>query len=154
MKKPGKDAIMTVLGAVGGAIVGKTAMKLIPIENEVVKAFIPVAAGVMLAGNKNAIIKGAGYGMAAVGGLEAVKAFVPNFLSAPVDEEIFLSDPEEEINGYYDEEGNFISEYEEINAPADQSILSAPADQSILSAPSDDGELSAAEIISASLNME
>jgi len=156
MKKPGKDAITTIIGAIGGAVVGKMAVRMIPIENKMIKAFIPIAAGLFLSSNKSAMIKGAGLGMAAAGGLTLVDALAPGMLGAPLEEDIFLSEAEEEINGYYDEDGNFIA------APADQSILSAPADQSILSAPADqsilsgndDAEMNAAEIIAASFEME
>jgi len=143
MKKPGKDAFMLIAGAVGGAVVGKMAIRMIPIENGLIKSLIPIAAGLMLSGNKSAVIKGAGLGMAAAGGLTLVEALAPGMLGAPdFDETIFLGEAEE------------IGEYEELNAPADQSILSAPADQSILSAPEDMDEMNAAQTISASFEME
>lgn len=166
MKKPGKDAMTTILGVVGGAVVGKMVIKMIPLENQMIKAFIPIAAGVMLAGNKSAIIKGAGLGMAAAGGLSLIEALAPGMLGAPGDEEIFLNGIEDEINGYYDEDGNFINAPDDdlfLSEPADQSIMSEPADQSIMSEPADQSimsgyddysEMNAAEIISASFDME
>lgn len=149
MKKPSKDAFSTIAGAIAGAVVGKMAVKMIPIENGLIKALIPIGAGLFLSGNKNPMIKGLGYGMAASGGLTLVDALAPGMLGAPIDEEIFLGEVEE------------LGEYEEINDPADQSLLSDPADQSLLSEPADQSILSspgayneAAEQIASAFDME
>jgi len=130
MKKPKKGALMTAVGVIGGAIAGKMVMKLIPLDDERIKAAIPLVAGFFAAGQKNDVIKGAGFGMMAVGGMSLASAFIPQIgeaisepLGAPTledDEVIFL-------NGVDDDDQDYL------NAPADQSILSAPADQSILS---------------------
>jgi hypothetical protein len=131
MKKPKKGALMTAVGVIGGAIAGKMAMNLIPVDDDRIKAAIPLVAGFFLAGQKNDIAKGAGYGMMATGGMSLAAAFIPQIgeaigepIGAPTledDETIFLNGAEEDENYM-------------INAPADQSILSSPADQSILSA--------------------
>lgn len=135
MKKPKKGALMTAVGVIGGAIAGKMVMNFVPIEDERIKAAVPLVAGFFIAGQKNELAKGVGYGMMATGGMTLAAAFVPQIgevLSEPIsgptmedDEVIFLNGAEEE------------EELEFLNSPADQSILSAPADQSILSGPLD-----------------
>jgi len=111
-----KLPINEVLGVVGGAIaagfVKKTVENQLPNVPDYVKSLIPIGVGVFLAGNKNVILKGVGYGMVAKGGSDLAAAFIPGTVSGVDD--IFLS------------------------APADQSILSLPADQSVLSGLEDD----------------
>lgn len=131
MKKPKKGALMTAVGVIGGAIAGKMVMNFVPVDDDRIKAAIPLVAGFFLSGQKNEIAKGAGYGMMATGGMSLAAAFIPQIgeaigepIGAPTledDETIFLNGAEEIDSEYL------------ISSPADQSILSSPADQSILS---------------------
>lgn len=142
MKKPSKDAISVIAGAIGGAVAGKMLIKFIPVEQPLIKALIPIGTGLMLAGQKSPMIKGVGYGMAAAGGLTLVDALMPGMLGAPnIDEEIFLGEADDELG-----------EYEEINGPADQSVLAGPADQSVLAGDFD--SMNNAEMIAASFQLE
>jgi hypothetical protein len=105
-----KLPINEVLGVVGGAVAASFVSKLIndklPNTPGFVKSLIPIGLGVFMAGNKNAIVKGAGFGMVAKGGADLASTLIPGIGEA---EDIFMS------------------------SPADQSILSLPADQSVLS---------------------
>lgn len=146
MKKPSKDAFAIIGGAIAGAVAGKVIVKNIPLDNDIIKALIPIGAGLMLSGQKSALLKGVGYGMAASGGLTLIDALAPGIVSGPdLEEEIFLGGPDDD-----DEE------FRSLNGPADQSILSGPADQSILSGPSDEDAImqQAAESIGASFALE
>lgn len=116
------DLILTVVGAVGGAVLARIAAKHIPVKDEKIKAIIPVAAGFLAVTMKKTppILKGVGFGMIGAGVPALAEALSPgimgNSLSAPDDD----SDLE-------------IFSARRLEAPADQSILSAPADMSILS---------------------
>jgi hypothetical protein len=112
MKLPINEVLGVVAGAVAAGFVTKIVDDKFPTLQPQLKSLIPIAAGVFLAGNKNAIVKGAGYGMVAKGGADLAASLMPGSISGVDD--IFLS------------------------SPADQSILSAPADQSILSGYIDD----------------
>ena len=104
-------------------------MKFVPLEDERIKAAVPLLAGFFAAGNKNEVIKGAGYGMMAVGGMSLAAAFIPQIgevISEPIGATTLEDDEVIFLNGV-DEDDMYL------NAPADQSIMSAPADQSILS---------------------
>jgi hypothetical protein len=82
--------------------------------NPKIKAALPLIAGVVIAMQKNTIVKGVGYGMIAKGAADSATAFI----------------------GAYDPSmDNYLGAYEDeyMGSPADQSILSLPADQSILS---------------------
>ena len=107
MKLPINDILGVVAGAVAAGFVSKLVNDKLPNTPSYVKSLIPIGLGVFLAGNKNAIVKGAGFGMVAKGGADLASTLIPGIGDA---EDVFLS------------------------APADQSILSLPADQSILSA--------------------
>jgi len=119
-KFPTTQILGVVAGSVAAGVVEKLVSKFLPTASPTVKALVPVAAGVFLAMQKNAIVKGAGFGMVAAGGSALVNAFMPAGVTGV--DEFFVSEMDE-INAYDDY----------LNAPADQSILSAPADQSILS---------------------
>lgn len=119
-KFPTTQILGVVAGSVAAGMVEKLVSKFLPTASPTVKALVPVAAGVFLAMQKNAIIKGAGFGMVAAGGSALVNAFMPASVTGVDD--LFISEMDE-MNAYDDY----------LNAPADQSILSAPADQSILS---------------------
>lgn len=110
MKLPIQEVIGVVAGAVAAGVVTKFVNDKLPNIPNSVKSLIPIGVGVFLAGNKNTILRGAGFGMVAKGGSDLAAAFIPNI--AGVDD-LFISDP------------------------ADQSILSLPADQSLLSGPDD-----------------
>jgi hypothetical protein len=107
MKLPINEVLGVVAGSVAAGFVAKIVNDKLPNLSDALKALIPIGAGVILAGNKNAIIKGAGFGMVAKGGADLARTLLPNTIGGVDD--IFLS------------------------SPADQSILSSPADQSILS---------------------
>jgi hypothetical protein len=115
-KLPIQEALGVVAGAIAAGLVSKAINTALPTAPGAVKALIPVAAGIYLAGMKSPIVKGAGFGMIAKGGSSLVEVLAPNMIGAV--DNIFSTDS---IGEYY------------LNAPADQSILSAPADQSILS---------------------
>lgn len=119
-KLPMQEVLGVIAGAVAANLVSKAVDKAMPTGSPIVKALIPVAAGVFLATQKNALVKGAGFGMVAKGGSSLVDAFLPASMGAIDD--IFM-------NG----DDDFLS------LPADQSILSLPADQSILSGMDEDG---------------
>lgn len=133
-KFPTTQILGVVAGSVAAGMVEKLVSKFLPTASPTVKALVPVAAGVFLAMQKNAIVKGAGFGMVAAGGSALVNAFMPTGVTGV--DEFFVSEMDE-MNAYDDYMG----------LPSDQSILSSPADQSILSGFADesmsayDGEL-------------
>jgi hypothetical protein len=106
MKLPINEVLGVVAGAVAAGFVSKLVNDKMPNTPGYIKALIPIGAGIFLTGNKNAIIKGAGFGMVAKGGAELASTLIPGIGNV---DDIFLS------------------------APADQSILSLPADMSVLS---------------------
>ena len=106
MKLPINEVLGVVAGAVAAGFVSKLINDKLPNTPGFVKSLIPIGLGVFMAGNKNAIVKGAGFGMVAKGGADLASTLIPGIGEA---EDVFLS------------------------LPADQSILSLPADQSILS---------------------
>jgi hypothetical protein len=110
MKLPINEVLGVVAGAVAAGFVSKLVNDKMPNTPGYIKALIPIGAGIFLTGNKNAIIKGAGFGMVAKGGAELASTLIPGIGNV---DDIFLS------------------------APADQSILSLPADQSVLSGDDD-----------------
>jgi hypothetical protein len=113
-KLPIQEVLGVIAGAVAANLVAKAVDKAMPTGSPVVKALIPVAAGVFLATQKNALVKGAGFGMVAKGGSSLVDAFLPNMGAI---DDIFTMTGDDDF----------------LSLPADQSILSLPADQSILS---------------------
>jgi hypothetical protein len=110
MKLPINEVLGVVAGAVAAGFVSKLVNDKLPNVPGVVKALIPIGAGVFLTGNKNTMLKGIGFGMVAKGGAELASTLIPGIGNV---DEVFLS------------------------APADQSILSLPADQSVLSGDDD-----------------
>ena len=110
MKLPINEVLGVVGGAVAAGFVANLVEKNLPNVPTTVKSLIPIGAGIFLAGNKNVILRGVGYGMVAKGGSDLAAAFIPAIGNV---DDIFLS------------------------APADQSILSLPADQSVLSGDDD-----------------
>jgi hypothetical protein len=114
-KLPIQEALGVVAGAIAAGLVSKTIDTALPDTKASIKALIPIAAGIFLAGMKSPIVKGAGFGMIAKGGSALVDAVAPGIITGVDDFSISAMD------SYY------------LNAPADQSILSGPADQSILS---------------------
>lgn len=122
------SAIMTVMGAVGGAVGARLIMKHVPITDPKIKALIPLGLGGVLIMYKKStpVMKGVGYGMVGASVPSLAEALVPGMLgpdslAAPDDTEL------EVFN------------MRQLNGPADQSILAGtgyyvngPADQSIL----------------------
>jgi hypothetical protein len=107
-KLPITEALGVVAGAVAAGFVSKFVNDKLTTVPAPVRALIPVGAGIFLAGNKNTILKGVGFGMIAKGGSDLAKALLPNTIGA-LDPDIFVS------------------------GPADLSVLSGPADLSVLS---------------------
>jgi hypothetical protein len=118
-KLPTNEILGIIAGSIAAGVAAKQVEKLFPTLPAAGKNLIPVALGIFLATQKNAIAKGAGFGMIAKGSSDLVAAF--GIGAANVDD-LFT-----------------MNAYDEISAPADQSILSLPADQSILSAMDEDG---------------
>lgn len=114
-KLPVTQVLGVVAGSIAAGLVTKLVGKFMPSASPVIKALVPVGAGVFLAMNKNEILKGAGFGMVAAGGSSLVEAFMPGMLSGPDVDSYFLGEADDYIT-----------------APADQSVLSGPADQSVL----------------------
>jgi hypothetical protein len=110
MKLPINEVLGVVAGAVAAGFVTKLVNDKLPNVPGVVKALIPIGAGIFLTGNKNTMLKGVGFGMVAKGGAELASTLIPGIGNV---DDIFLS------------------------APADQSILSLPADMSVLSGDDD-----------------
>jgi hypothetical protein len=121
-KLPLQEVLGVIAGAVAANLVSKAVDKAMPTGSATVKALIPVAAGVFLATQKNALVKGAGFGMVAKGGNDLIDALMPAVKGMGNVDDLFM-------NG----DDDFLS------LPADQSILSLPADQSILSGMMEDG---------------
>ncbi len=142
-KFPTTQILGVVAGSVAAGMVEKLVTKFLPTASPTVKALVPVAAGVFLAMQKNAIVKGAGFGMVAAGGSALVNAFMPGGVGNVDD--LFISEMDE-MNAF-DDEINGYDDY--LNSPADQSILSSPADQSILSAMDEDGMFGEEETLNA-----
>ena len=125
MSKATGGTVQTILGAIVGGVAARVITNALPIENNLIKAGLPLGAGFFLAGQKNPMLKGVGLGMAVSGGTALVAALVPgignvmdlNTIEAPsVPETVFIEEPEDGLGD-----------------PANQSILSDPADQTILS---------------------
>jgi hypothetical protein len=128
MKRTTKSKINvpSILGIVGGAIVAGIAKKTLeskaPNLPAAVRGLLPVGLGIFLSMQKNEIVKGAGLGMIAKGGLDLASAFIPG-IGAPEIDDLFMSASDD---------------MDLLGLPADQSILSLPADQSILSGMDED----------------
>ena len=118
-KLPMQEVLGVIAGAVAANLVSKAVNKAMPTGSATIKALIPVGVGVFLATQKNALVKGAGFGMVAKGGGDLVDALIP---SVGAVDDLFMSGDDDMLG-----------------LPADQSILSLPADQSILSGMDDDG---------------
>jgi len=119
-KLPTSEILGIIAGSIAAGIAAKQVEKLFPTLPAAGKNLIPVALGIFLATQKNAIAKGAGFGMIAKGSSDLVAAFG---IGSPNVDDLFS------MNAFDDM----------MSAPADQSILSLPADQSILSAMDEDG---------------
>ena len=133
--KKNKALFTSVAGILAGAIASKFANKAInkflPNANPTMRAIIPVGLGVVLAMQKNEMVKNAGFGMIGAGGVDLASVIVPG-IGAPEIPDVFMDGPGDDDNDIL-----------QLNGPADQSILSGPADQSILSGPADQSILSA-----------
>lgn len=80
---PGKEQLMTLAGAAAGlAAVSFISSKLPSTLDAKIKSGIILAGGVFLAGQKNALVRGLGTGMAALGGYQLVNALKPGTLPA------------------------------------------------------------------------
>lgn len=112
-KLPTNEILGIIAGSVAAGFATKAVNQFLPTAPAPVKNLIPVGLGILLAMQKNPLVKGAGFGMIAKGSASIVEAFG---IGQPNVDELFLS------------------EMDMMSAPMDQSILSAPADQSILSA--------------------
>lgn len=77
-----KFDLSTFAGTIAGAIVSKILIKKLPMQSELIKSLIPVAAGAFLSTNKNRMLAGAGLGMMAIGGGALVGTLVPSIGAA------------------------------------------------------------------------
>ena len=136
-KLPVTQVLGVVAGSIAAGLVTKMVSKFLPTASPMIKALVPVGAGVFLAMNKNEIVKGAGFGMVAAGGTSLVEAIMPGMLTGPEVDEYFLGEADD-----------FMS------APADQSVLSGPADQSVLSGMDEDFMNGEEEMMGAYNSME
>ena len=68
MKLPINEVLGVVAGAVAAGFVSKLVNDKLPNVPGIVKALIPIGAGIFLTGNKNTMLKGVGFGMVAKGG--------------------------------------------------------------------------------------
>ena len=118
------DVAGILVGAVASRFVVKALNKAMPTASPMIKALVPVGAGVFLATQKNSLIKSAGFGMIGSGGVELANAIIPG-IGAPTVPDVFMDGPDD-----MDDDTDTLF----LNGPADQSILAGPADQSILSA--------------------
>lgn len=116
-KLPTNEILGIIAGSVAAGFANKAVNQFLPTAPAPIKNLIPVGLGIFLAMQKNPLVKGAGFGMIAKGSADLVSGF-----GLGQADDIFLG-----------EDDIFMSEYDALEAPADQSILSAPADQSILS---------------------
>ena len=81
-----KDTFTKAATLVGGGVVASIVTnKLTMIADTRIRAAIPVALGIFLAGNKNKMIAGLGEGMVAVGGTKLVGALLPNMGISAID---------------------------------------------------------------------
>jgi hypothetical protein len=117
-KLPTNEILGIIAGSVAAGFASKAVNQFLPTAPAPVKNLIPVGLGILLAMQKNPLVKGAGFGMIAKGSASIVEAFG---IGQPNVDELFLS------------------EMDMLSSPMDQSILSAPADQSILSAMDEEG---------------
>jgi hypothetical protein len=113
------DVAGVLIGAVASKFVVKAIAKALPNQSPLIKSLAPVGLGVFFAMQKNQLVKNAGFGMIATGGVELANVIVPG-IGAPEIPDVFMDGPDED-------------DILMLNGPADQSILSGPADQSILS---------------------
>jgi hypothetical protein len=123
------DIAGVLIGAVAAKFVIKGIAKALPNQTPLIKSLVPVGAGVFFSMQKNQLVKNAGMGMIAVGGVELANVIVPG-IGAPEIPDVFMDG---------------VDDFDDVlmlNGPADQSILSGPADQSILSSPADQSILS------------
>lgn len=74
-----QDALKLVAIGSAGAIVGGMAISKAPVENKMIKAGLPIVAGILLATLKKGSpeIKTAGIGLATAGGIGIAKQFAP-----------------------------------------------------------------------------
>lgn len=129
-KSSGKSDLMTeALGIIGGAIGAKVVTSFVkkqfPTLPPIVSGLVPVAGGVLLAGQKNAILRGAGYGMIGAGGAALAEAFIPG-IGAPDDNVLFLGEPDDEDDG--------------VSYPASMSVLGEPANMTVLAGSEEEAE--------------
>ena len=124
-KLPTNEILGIIAGSVAAGFASKAVNQFLPTAPAPVKNLIPVGLGILLAMQKNPLVKGAGFGMIAKGSASIVEAFG---IGQPNVDELFLS------------------EMDMMSSPMDQSILSSPADQSILSAMDEEGILGMEEL--------
>ena len=81
-----KDTFTKAATLVGGGVVASIVTnKLTMIADTRIRAAVPVALGIFLAGNKNKMIAGLGEGMIAVGGTKLVGSLLPNMGISAID---------------------------------------------------------------------
>lgn len=97
---PGKDTLLTVGGVIGGLAIAGIASGKIPVADGRIKAAILLGAGVLLVANKNALVKSAGLGIAALGGYQLVNALKAGTLPAISGTPYFALDKVSGFNSY------------------------------------------------------
>lgn len=75
-----KDGLKSALGLVGGAVAAQLVVKKTAtmIGNDKIRAALPLVLGFVLSGQKNAMMKNAGFGMIAVGGSTLIGTMIPS----------------------------------------------------------------------------
>ena len=109
-KLPTNEILGIIAGSVAAGFATKAVNQFLPTAPAPVKNLIPVGLGILLAMQKNPLVKGAGFGMIAKGSASIVEAFG---IGQPNVDELFLS------------------EMDMMSSPMDQSILSAMDEESI-----------------------
>ncbi len=104
MKHHSKKIHLQHVGAlvVGGVVASKINGIALPVIPEKVKPFVPVVVGILLMRTKNPTMQMAGKGMIVVGGVNALKTFVPQLgLGGPGMGDYYISEPDSmpQING-------------------------------------------------------
>lgn len=75
IKKAAGKAVPLVAGAIGAKLAKNVSGKFI--QNDKLRAAVPLVLGIVLAGSKSATMQGIGSGMIAVGGADLVGSFIP-----------------------------------------------------------------------------
>jgi len=95
--KHGKKVHVQHIGAlvVGGVVASKVSTIALPVIPEKARPLVPVVVGFLLTKSKNPTLQYAGKGMIVVGGVNTLRAFVPQLgLGAPGMGDYYISEPD------------------------------------------------------------